>query len=72
MITLTRWIIAFMINYLIVIILIEIFDPTDLIGYILLQLIDVLILIIIRLWRFIYWNIKSDEDLGIKSGIELF
>lgn len=72
MITLTRWIIAFMINYLIVIILFEIFDPTNLIGYILLQLIDILILIIIRLWRFINWNIQSDEDLGIKPGIELF
>ena len=70
--TLTRWIIAFMINYLIVTILFEIFDPTDVIGYILLQLIDVLILIIIRLWKFINWNLKSDEDLGIKPGIELF
>ena len=72
MIQFTKWTIAFMINYLIVTILFQIFNPETVIIYIVVLLIDVIILSIMRLWTFIHWNIKSDEELGIKPGIELF
>ena len=72
MITLTKWTIVFMINYLIFLILLEIFNPKTYIIYLIVQVIDIAILLIIRLWRFVDWNIQSDEDLGIKPGIELF
>lgn len=72
MITLTKWTIVFMINYLIFLILLEIFNPKTYIIYLIVQVIDIAILLIIRLWRFVDWNIQSDKDLGIKPGIELF
>ena len=70
MIQFTRWTIILVISYLIVYALFEIYHPEDLIGYILIQIIDVLILV--PIWVFVNWNIHSDEDLGIKPGIELF
>lgn len=68
MTTFTKWTIVLMINFLIVSLLFSfIISSSPIIG-ILIILLDVIICI--PLWTFVHWNIKSDEDLGIKPNIE--
>ena len=70
MIQFTKWTIVIMVIYLINL-LQEYLIPAQSIG---LQITFFVINTIIAafIWAFLYWNIKSDEELGIKPGIELF